>query len=96
MLKIGDGLFGDKINNLSVPQRWHTFGNAAPSSLFFSRDPVAIDCVMANFLRAESSETPSADDYLHLTAEARLGVYERGDPLGSGYSRIVYERVNLT
>jgi uncharacterized protein (DUF362 family) len=96
VLTIGDGLFGDRINNLSVPQRWRTFGNAAPNSLFFSRDPVAIDCVMADFLRAESGETPSADDYLRLAAEAGLGVYERGDPWGSRYSRIVYERVNLT
>ncbi len=96
MLTIGDGLFGDRINNLSVPQRWRTFGNAAPNSPFFSRDPVAIDCVMADFLRVESGETPSANDYLRLAAEAGLGVYERGDPWGSGYSWIVYERVNLT
>ncbi|MCS6839944.1 MAG: DUF362 domain-containing protein [Roseiflexus sp.] len=96
ILTIGDGLFGNPVNNISAPSRWRTFGNTAPNSLFFSRDPVAIDCVMADFLRTESGETPGADFYLRLASAAGLGVYERGDPWGRGYNLIVYERVNLS
>ncbi|MFQ3632081.1 DUF362 domain-containing protein [Roseiflexus sp.] len=96
ILTIGDGLFGNPVNNISAPRRWRTFGDAAPNSLFFSRDPVAIDCVMADYLRAESGETPGSDVYLRLAAAAGLGVYERGDPWSRGYEQIVYERVNLS
>lgn len=96
ILTIGDGLFGNPVNNISAPRRWRTFGNAAPNSLFFSRDPVAIDCVMADYLRAESGEIAGADNYLRLAGAAGLGVYERGDPWGNGYSVITYERVNLS
>lgn len=93
ILTIGDGLYGDKIHNHSVPQRWATFSNNAPNSLFFARDPVAIDCIMADLLDAESAVDDRSFDYLRLASAAGLGVFERGDPHGAGYQVIEYVRV---
>ncbi len=98
ILVVGDGLYGALGNTNVTPSRWATFGNNAPRSLFFSRDPVALDCVMLDILDAEPTyhpKRPGADDYLQLAAAAGLGIYERGDPWGSGYSQIDYQRVNL-
>ena len=94
ILTIGDGLYGDQIRNYSVPSPWSTFGGHAPNSLFFAIDPVAIDCVMCDFLQAEGGIPPGSDDYLRLAATAGLGVFERGDPWGSGYHQIDYLRIN--
>jgi len=104
ILTIGDGLFGNWESNMMKPQPWSIFGNNASNSLFFSTDPVSIDCVMTDFLYAEnliqnSYWVPTADEYLVLAAEAGLGVFERGDPMiepyGSGYSNIHYVRENI-
>lgn len=99
VLTVGDGLYGALKNTNTVPQRWSTFGNDAPNSLFFALDPVAIDCVMFDLLDAEPVYHPrgsgGADDYLRLAAGASLGVFERGDPWGSGYDRIDYQKVEL-
>jgi len=104
VLTVGDGLYGALGNTNVEPSRWSTFGNDAPNSLFFSRDPVAIDCVMLDILDAEPTSHPQrsgghADDYLELAEEAGLGTFERGDPwqtpYGSGYSRIEYLRIEL-
>jgi hypothetical protein len=97
VLTIGDGLFGNWVNNYSTPQEWVTFGNGAPNSLFLATDPVAIDCVMSDFLAAENGIADMADDYLVLAGNAGLGMYERGDPFqtpyGSGYTQIEYIRI---
>lgn len=97
VLVLGDGLFGSRDNTNSVPTRWTTFGNQFPNSLFFSRDPVAVDCVMYDLLAAEGCPYTwdEAADYLRLAAAAGLGVYERGDPWGSGYARIEYIKITL-
>ncbi len=97
VLVLGDGLFGNKDNTNTVPTVWQTFGNKFPNSLFFSRDPVAIDCVMYDLLNAEPWYNPDeAADYLRLAAAAGLGVYESGDPWGSGYNLIDYVKISLT
>jgi len=97
ILTVADGLFcSDMFTN--APVSWQTFGNAVPKSLFFSRDPVAIDCVMADFLRAEWPDKVKdvCYDYLRLAAEAGLGVFESTDPFVQGaYKQIQYERVDL-
>ena len=103
VLTIGDGLFGNWVNNWTEPVRWDIFNNEAPNSLFFAVDPVAVDCVMADFLDAELIAQRGyglpgmSDDYLQLAANAELGIYERGNPLatpyGDGYSLITYERI---
>jgi hypothetical protein len=76
VLTIGDGLYGSRGDQGSVPEPWTTFDNDAPRSLFFSQDPVAIDSVMYDFLGAEAGVSDHADDYLALAAEAGLGVFE--------------------
>jgi len=99
VLILGDGLFGALGNTNNPPRRWSSFGDQAPNSLFLSTDPVAVDCVMVDILDAEPGYHPQAghrDDYLKLAAQAGLGTYERGDPWGSGYSQIDYQRVDLS
>ena len=95
ILTLGDGLFGATANNTAPPSFWGTFGNQVPNSLFFATDPVAIDCVMCDFLAAETTVPATADSYLHVAANAGLGVFERGDPWGSGYGLIDYVRMEL-
>lgn len=99
-LVVGDGLFGNRLTNTSPPQPWTTFEGGAPNSLFFATDPVAIDCVMCDFLEAESGAAgDGADVYLQIAEEAELGGYERGnpweEPWGSGYGQIDYNRIEV-
>jgi uncharacterized protein (DUF362 family) len=42
-LVIGDGIYGNWINNYTAPIRWSLFGNDWPKRIFFATDPVAID-----------------------------------------------------
>ncbi len=98
VLIVGDGLYGGLINTNVVPTRWQSFGDAACNSLFFARDPVAMDCVMMDLLYAEYNAQPGndhVDDYLKLAAAAGLGVFEHGEPWGIGYTHIDYARINL-
>lgn len=101
VLTIADALFGNWKTNHEKSQPWVTFGNQAANSLLFATDPVAIDCVMCDLLNAENVERgrgplrDMADDYLVLAAAAGLGVYERGDPWGNGYSQTDYRYVEL-
>jgi hypothetical protein len=95
ILTIGDGLFGTLGGCCAAPDTWDTFGGNVPNSLFFSTDPVAIDCVMADFLAAETSIPANARAYLQLAAAAGLGTFETGDPWGAGYGTIDYVRREL-
>ena len=90
VLVMGDMLFGNWENNYSKAKPWVTFGNAAPDSLLFATDPVAIDCVMCDLLASEESLLGISDHYLLYASSLGLGTYERGDPWGSGYSHIDY------
>jgi hypothetical protein len=89
ILTLGDGLFAAKVLD-AAPVPWTTFGDQVPNSLFFATDLVAVDCIMCDFLAAEMAIPTGADDYLRLASDAGLGVFERGDPWGSGYSQIDY------
>lgn len=98
VLIVGDGLFGALINTNVTPTRWQSFGNAACNSMFFARDPVALDCVMMDLIYAEYNSQPGndhVDDYLKLAAAAGLGVFEHGQPWGAGYTNINYSRINI-
>jgi uncharacterized protein (DUF362 family) len=99
VLTIGDGLYGSRGNQSTTPAPWVTFGNQAPNSLFFSLDPVAIDCVMYDFLEAEAGVTSGADDYLMVAAQDGLGVFEHRASGVSGpeewYSLIDYVYLDL-
>jgi uncharacterized protein (DUF362 family) len=95
VLTVGDGLFGTLGGCCSAPTTWKTFGDRVPNSIFLSTDPVAIDCVMHDFLAAEKGLLPGADDYLKLAGAAGLGTYEQGDPWGAGYDAIDYVRIDV-
>lgn len=101
VLTIGDGIYGSRQTQGSSPTPWATFGNQAPCSLFFSADPVAVDCVMHDLLKAErtSAQPGTSNSYLNLAANAGLGLFESGDPwqlpYGAGYSKISYKRIEL-
>jgi hypothetical protein len=104
ILTVGDALYGAFGATQAPPTSWNTFGDA-PNSFLFSKDPVAIDCVMVDFLVAEGQVGNSAHDYLFCAEGVGLGVCEgtRADPggnpwqmpYGSGYSKIAYTRVDL-
>lgn len=100
VVTIGDGLFAAR-DFQAPPVPWITFGAKVPNSLFFAKDPVAIDCVMHDFLAAEpdTAVVPGSINYLRLAREASLGVFEEGNPwqqpYGSGYQSIRYLRVEL-
>jgi hypothetical protein len=100
VLTIGDGLLAAREYD-QAPVPWTTFGDQVPKSLFFARDPVAVDCVIHDLLAAEpeTAVPDGANNYLRLAAEAGLGLFERGDPwqkpFGSGYSSIQYVRVEV-
>jgi len=95
VLTIGDGLYGARINNYDeVPSPWPTFGDKSPNSLFFSIDPVAIDCVMYDFLDAEGGVTASSDDYLELANANGLGAFEHWDGAHQ-YNTIDYQRIEV-
>lgn len=94
ILTIGDGLLAAKGFDVA-PSVWTTFGNQVPNSLFFATDPVAVDCVMCDFLAAETTLPAGADEHLGLARDAELGTFERGDPWGSGYAHIDYQKIEL-
>ena len=94
ILTVGDGLFACRSFN-GTPSVWDTFGNQVPNSLFFSKDPVAIDCVMCDLLDDEVGIPDTTNHYLQVASNAGLGVFERGDPWGSGYQQIDYLRMEL-
>ncbi|MGB2824545.1 MAG: LamG-like jellyroll fold domain-containing protein, partial [Phycisphaerae bacterium] len=77
LLWLIDGLYG-AYQQGSTPTRWSTFGNDWPSSLFVSQDPVAIDSVGFDLVRAEWSVYDYSDNYLHESATA-----EQARPWGS-------------
>ncbi len=75
VLYLVDGLFSGKHPIDQAPRRWTSspFQGNWTSSLLASQDPVAIDSVGLDFLRAEWEDYPrhiSADDYLHEAALA--------------------------
>jgi uncharacterized protein (DUF362 family) len=96
ILTIGDGLYGARIDNYSeVPSPWPTFGNHSPNSLFFSLDPVAMDCVQYDFLDAEGGVPTGSDDYLKLASAAGLGDFEHWDAEHQ-YHTIDYQRIEVS
>lgn len=96
VLTIGDGLFAARQFS-SNPEVWTTFSNKVPNSLFFAADPVAIDCVMHDFLAAELGLglTPESNRYLYLAGNAGLGVYESINPWTQTYTDIKYTKIEL-
>ncbi|MCP4712447.1 MAG: DUF362 domain-containing protein [Planctomycetes bacterium] len=71
ILFIIDGLYGAD-SHYGDPKKWDLapFNNDWPSSIFMSQDPVAIDSVGLDFLRAEFTLRDNADNYLHEASQA--------------------------
>jgi hypothetical protein len=101
VLTVGDGIFSTHEFN-QAPVAWTIFNNETPKSLFFSQDPVAIDCVMHDFVRLEMQAisdpiTSSANRYLQLAEAKGQGVFESiSNPLTGSYSKIDYVKVELS
>jgi len=96
VLTIGDGIFGAR-NFSQAPTTWSTFGNKVPNSLFFSIDPVAVDCVMHDYLKIElgSGLVSDANRYLQLAASAGQGVFESINPWNETYDQINYIKIPI-
>ena len=98
VLTIGDGIYGAWESQDITPRLWPNTFDDFPKSLFFAKDPVAIDSVMADFLDAEYGNWENSSRYLVLAQSAGLGVYEHvSNPLTNpAYAKIDYQLVNLT
>lgn len=103
ILTVGDAIFAAFHNygQASFPAKWSTFSNQSPKSLFFSENPVAIDCVMGDLLDAEwnakgrGSINVKAFTHLALAEAAGLGTYERGNPWTNSYTKIDYTKIEI-
>ena len=96
ILTLGDGIFAALGQQDSEPSPWVIFGDDYPKSLFFAKDPVAIDSVMADFLDAEWGNLEGSTDYLVLAQAAGLGTFEHvANPLAnpSSYTEIDYQLI---
>ena len=69
VLVVGDGIYSNSWNNTSPPNR-------NPEVVFMSRDPVALDSVMFDYFHTIRSRQVWHQNYLHLAAEAGLGVHD--------------------
>jgi len=99
VLTLADGLFGSSAVAVA-PQAWNnTFSGHSPNSLLFSTDPVAMDCVMTDLLRAEFNTgaimNDSTYDYLKDASGRGMGKWEKGDPWGAGYNQLRYKVVEM-
>jgi len=95
VLFVVDGLWGG-IEATDMAVKWKTtpFNNDWPSSLFMSQDPVALESVCLDFLRAEANVNiyfnnrpffPAVDDHLHQAADqANWAAGISYDPEGDG------------
>jgi len=74
-LIIGDGIYGHSLRNYGgLPSpRWSVLGNDWPKRLFFAKDPVAIDCVMYDFLDWQNPRTADDENYIVCAANAKQG-----------------------
>ncbi len=82
-LIVMDGLFGRLAKKGGPPERWKTFGGAAPNTILVSLDPVALDTVALSLLGLEANargEVLLPHEYLHLAHEKGLGVHEDAGP----------------
>lgn len=96
VLTIGDAIFAARDFN-DPPEPWTTFGNKIPHSLFFATDPVAVDCVMHDFIEAElgSGLPQGANRYLAHAGRAGIGIYETINPWTETYNQINFSKFEI-
>jgi len=93
-LIVGDGLFGNPHSHLQPPERWAIFGDDDPNMLFFSRDPVAIDSVMMDYIVAERGQ--QGHEHLHAAMALGLGVHDHWDSFEHKHYRLIdYKMIEL-
>lgn len=80
---IADGLFGvynrGDNNEGGKKKPWRTFNNDLPRSIFMSKDPVAMDSVMASIVIRERKAHKLnilSTEYLRDAMDSRLGIHE--------------------
>jgi len=76
VLTMCDALFGNCEHYSTPPSPWPSCQDS-PNSVYLSTDPVALDCVVGDFLALQGNVPDWGGDYLVLAAEAGLGTYER-------------------
>lgn len=97
-LIIGDGIYGHCLRNYGgLPSpRWSVLGNDWPKRLFFSTDPVAIDCVMYDFLNWQTPRRPEDENYLICAANANQGTKDHwNNSIEKKYSSIDFVQQDM-
>ncbi len=91
VLILADGIYGNWVNNHTAPTPWvNTFGDGLwPKRIFVSKDPVAVDCVMHDFLNWEKDLSARDETYIVQAARAGHGTREHwNNPTDKKYSTI--------
>jgi uncharacterized protein (DUF362 family) len=78
VLVVGDGIYSNSSTNTSPPNR-------NPEVILMSKDPVALDSVVFDYFHTLSARQVWHQNYLHLAAQAGLGVHDHYP-----YSQISY------
>lgn len=93
-LIIGDGIYGNAYTHRLETRTWEIFGNEDSNILFFSKDPVAVSSVMADYIMAERGG--QNHEQLHAAAGLGLGVHDHWDGFATkNYSLIDYIPIDL-
>jgi hypothetical protein len=95
-LIIGDGIYGNWQNNFTAPPRWSVFGNDWPKRIFFATDPVAIDCVMCDFLDWQNTRSTQHETYLVQAANTDQGIRDHwNNSTEKAYSAIDFVQLDM-
>ncbi len=99
VLIVADGVYGNWVNNFSAPSAWTAaFGSDLwPKRIFLSRDPVAVDCVMYDFLQWQRQDlTSQQETYLVQAAKAHQGRRDHwNNSVDRKYSAIDFVQVEI-
>ncbi len=98
-LIIADGIYGNWVNNYTPPLPWTVFGaDSWPKRIFLSRDPVAVDCVMYDFLNWQKQNVSTeSETYLVLAAKANQGTRDHwNNPADKKYSVIDFVQRDIS
>lgn len=95
---IADGIFGVFDRGEGEGKRvWKSFNKDFPKSIFISKDPVAIDSVMASLIIKERKTNKFkilSTEYLEDAMDNGLGIHELSGEDGK-FSKIRYEEINI-
>ena len=96
VLIVGDGIYGNYTNNWTAPSKWSVFGGDWPKRLFFATDPVAIDCVMYDYVDWQNNRTAQHENYLLAAANAGHGTRDHwNNPTDKTYAAIDFVHIDM-